>query len=134
MYDFILIYVTEVNIKRFACTQIFRPSQKNFSRISSYLLCDFFAFQPTVLPMVVHIMEGPGGGVGAEDNAAASAASLGHLEDSSTTSSRSSTWPYEATSASSAASLPPPPASPPPPPLHLNSHHTGSAITDLYKV
>ena len=38
MYDFILIYVTEVIIKRFACTQIFRPSQKNFSRISSYLL------------------------------------------------------------------------------------------------
>ena len=39
MYDFILIYVTEVNIKRFVCTQIFRPSQKKFSRISSYLLC-----------------------------------------------------------------------------------------------
>ena len=38
MNDFILIYVTEVNIKRFACTQIFRPSQKIFPRISSYLL------------------------------------------------------------------------------------------------
>ena len=40
MNDFILIYITEISIKSYACTLIFRPSQKNFSRISSYLLCE----------------------------------------------------------------------------------------------
>ena len=70
-------------------------------------------FQPTVLPMVVHIMEPGGGGEDVAVVSAAASANLGLTEDSSTTSSRSSSWPYEATS-SSAASLPPPPGSPPP--------------------
>ena len=39
MYDFILIYITEISIKSYACTLIFRPSQKKISRISSYLVC-----------------------------------------------------------------------------------------------
>ena len=38
IWDLILIYITEFSIKSCACTQIFRPSQKIFSRISSYLL------------------------------------------------------------------------------------------------
>ena len=39
MNDFILIYITEISTKTYACTLIFRPSQNFFSRISSYLLC-----------------------------------------------------------------------------------------------
>ena len=30
MWDLFLIYITEVSIKSYACTQIFRPSQKKF--------------------------------------------------------------------------------------------------------
>ena len=37
-YDFILTNIPEISIKSYACQQIPRPAQKNFSRISSYLL------------------------------------------------------------------------------------------------
>ena len=40
IWDLILIYITEFSIKSCACTQIFRPVKKIFSRISSYLLWD----------------------------------------------------------------------------------------------
>ena len=36
--EFILTYIPEISIKNYACPQIPRPAQKNFSRISSYLL------------------------------------------------------------------------------------------------
>ena len=97
--------------------QILKSPKIVFNFIACTSVCPLIElvppFQPTVLPMVVHIMEPGGGGEDVAVVSAAASANLGLTEDSSTTSSRSSSWPYEATS-SSAASLPPPPGSPPP--------------------
>ena len=56
IWDLILIYITEFSIKSCACAQIFRPSQKIFSRISSYLLwsaiaCNIFFSKFTSDPL-----------------------------------------------------------------------------------
>ena len=45
MYDFIFIHITEISIKSYACNLIFRPSQKKFSRISIYLVCQFLDYK-----------------------------------------------------------------------------------------